>query len=181
MTYTTRFGVVPYETANGIVDMPDLTKFAAIPAYIKNDPTYYLKYKIKEGERLDQISRRIYDREDRLWAIMLMNDMWNISESWPLSERELLQSISLQYPFSSPADVHHYEDIFGNIVDPYSGSILSRMDPELYIAANNLTPVSIIDYENKMNDLKRDIKILDPAYIDRLESAMDDAFEVTTR
>lgn len=181
MTYTTRFGTVPYQTQSGIIDMPDLTKFAAIPKHIKEDPTYYLAYKIRDGERLDQLSRRIYGREDRLWAIMLMNDMWTLSDSWPLSEKELMLSIALLYPFTSPSDVHHYEDTFGNVVDPYSGAILSKMDVDLYIASNNITPVSIIDHETRINDLKRNIKILDPVYIDRIESAMDDAFAVTTR
>lgn len=176
MTYTTRFGTVTYDSPFGQVEMPDLTKFAAIPDYIKNDPTYYLKYVIKDGERLDQISRRIYDREDRLWVIMLMNDMYNLSERWPLSDQELQMSIAERYPFNSPSDTHHYEDTFENIVDPISGAIYSGMDVELYISTNHLTAVSIIDYETRLNDRKRDIKILDPAYLDRLEASMDAAF-----
>lgn len=182
MTYFTRFGGIEYNSPElGLINMPDLTKFAAIPDYIKNDPTYFLVYKIKDGERLDQISRRIYGQEDRLWIIMLMNDMWNISDKWPLNPTELDLSISLKYPFYSPNDIHHYEDQFGNIVDPYAGAILSKMDLDLYVSVSNLIPVTILDYETKLNDAKRNIKILDPSYIDRLENAMDDAFAVTQR
>ncbi len=178
MTYTSNFGVTPYNDINlGIVNVPDLTKFASIPDKFKQDSTYTLQYQIRDGERLDQISKRIYDQEERYWIIMLMNDMVDLSNSWPLNEEEFYIMISMKYPFNQLSDIHHYEDINGCIVDPYAGAIRANQNTEQYIALNNLTTVDIETYEKQINEAKRNIIILDPTLVDQLEASMGAAFE----
>jgi hypothetical protein len=180
MTYTSNFGVVPFQsTTLGLVDVPDMTKFAAIPAEFR-DARYTLQYTIKDGERLDQLAKRIYDKEERYWIIMLMNDMTSLGQVWPLNEDELRESMKRRYPFNEWDDVHHYETLEGNIVDPYSEAALSGVSVSTWLSLNNPVAVSIGDYETQINDAKRNILILDPSLVDRLETAMNDAFKDST-
>lgn len=177
MTYTSNFGTTPYTKPDGsVVEVPDLTKFATIPSKFRS-PTYSLSYRIKDGERLDQIAKRIYGQEDRLWIIILLNNMVNLSESWPLNDEEFSYMLGMKYPFHNPSDTHHYEDIDGNVVDPFVGALRADIPVEAFVVKENLTPVTILQYETRLNDAKRNIKVLDPSLVDRLEDSMFAAFD----
>ncbi len=171
MPFTKYFGAVPYSSAGmGNILIPDLTHFFKIPDKFKKDPAFYMQYRIKDGERLDQISKRIYGAEERLYLIILMNDMFDLSTMWPLNDQEMTAMFKVRYPFDDLDDIHHYEDANGLTVDPYAIARTNNDAVYNVISIMELSPVTIEKYETVRNEAKRNIIILDPDVIGEVET-----------
>lgn len=79
----------------------DITVRARFLDFIKNNASNFLKYEIRDNERADTLSNRLYNRSDLHWAIYLVNDMINPYFSWPLSGNNLNDYIDSKYSESS--------------------------------------------------------------------------------
>lgn len=98
--------------------------------------------------------------------------------------------------------VHHFEDDFGNILDPYANIDISVLEPDqkIYAYDNIFTTSAILtdyplnryirkngqfeanvvtnrQFENSENDLKRKIKVLKQEYVDLIAQQLPKAFK----
>ena len=99
MAYFRNFPIVPYYFGNEI----DPTQFQNITAYIDlidqiaDDASFYEYYEIRDGERPDTLSFRLYDTVDYYWMFYLLNE--NIRrQGWPLTFQELQTRSKEYYP-----------------------------------------------------------------------------------
>lgn len=170
------YGTVPFEAVGmGNIAMPDITKFAAIGQRYKQ-PKYQLKYTIREGERPEQIARRLYGSESLWFMIYLYNDMDNIMDQWPMNEDELMKHIAMKWPDNRMGDIHHYVDQYGVVQSPLAISILRGISVESAIALEQLTAVTIEGYERQLNDARREIVLLDPDWLGPVERELKNEF-----
>jgi len=87
--------------------------------------SYYNKYAVEDGQRLDQIAEKVYGNPFYDWVIVLTNNIINPSFALPLSESELRKHVESTYP-NPYYDIHHYEIIsneeqinkFGKVLIP---------------------------------------------------------------
>ena len=146
--------------------LTDLTKFATFVNKWKKDERPFLSYDIKDEERVDQISYRIYDTVDYWWTILLFNNIYDLEEQWPRSEKSLRRYIEKKYPYNNLGDLHHYETIDGVYMDLRALKLEYNIhDENELISVFGLIPVSIYDHEYILNESKRSIKIVDPDMI----------------
>ena len=107
---------------------------------------------VPEGYTIEQASDVYYGSPEYHWVIALINNYVDIREEWPKSSSDLTRYCELKYGgLEQLYQTHHYENEDGVIVS------------EDYIG--NKTPVSNIEYEEKLNDVKREIKMLNPKYL----------------
>jgi len=119
-----------------------------------NSASILLPYTIAEEETPENVSMKFYKTPYYHWTILLANNIINPREEWPLSEIQLLEKIALKYPDNSKDDLYEYRDID-------TGYVVDTIDP----APENYYPVTIYEYESELNEAKRTIKIIDPAFI----------------
>lgn len=87
--------------------------------------TYFNKYALQDGQRLDQIAEAVYNNAFYDWVIILTNNMVNTQFDLPMSESELRKHVESQYD-NPYYDYHHYEIIsddeqienFGKVLIP---------------------------------------------------------------
>lgn len=87
--------------------------------------TYFNKYALQDGQRLDQIAEAVYNNPFYDWVIILTNNMVNTQFDLPMSESELRKHVESQYD-NPYYDYHHYEIIsddeqienFGKVLIP---------------------------------------------------------------
>jgi len=87
--------------------------------------TYFNKYALLDGQRLDQIAEAVYGNPNYDWIIVLTNNMINTQYDLPMSEAELRKHIESRYD-NPYYDYHHYEIIsdeeqvekFGKVLMP---------------------------------------------------------------
>ena len=108
-------------------------------------------YFIQMGERPEDVSNKFYGSPLYHWVILLVNDMVDIYEEWPLDQTALTKKIADNY--SSPDGAHHY-------IDTTNGYTVDN-NPE----NPNLLEITNVEYENTLNDNKRPIRVLDPQYL----------------
>lgn len=122
----------------------------------KNKASSLMPYVVVEGDTPEIVSYKFYRTPLYHWVVLIVNDIVNPREEWPVSEKQLLEKIALQYPGQNRNDIYEYrETTYGYVVE---------YDVNLE-ASGEIYPVTIYEYEVEKNEAKRNIKILDPNFI----------------
>ncbi len=156
----------------------DITKFSVFKENFQSNQQLFITHVIKDNERPETLSKRLYGTREYWWTILLFNNMFNVDEQWPLSESQLQQYIKTTYPDNVSIDTHHYVDASGLTVDLDAYRVTTGIiEPSLLIARYSLRAVSIQEYEQQINDNKRKIKLIDPDVIGQVNVDLSREFK----
>lgn len=87
MAYNGYFAKFPNTTYNNVT-CTNIMRRAAIDVQIKNDPTLFYRYQIKENVREDQIAQNYYDDSYFAWLIYLANGIIDPFFQWYLTPEQ---------------------------------------------------------------------------------------------
>jgi hypothetical protein len=141
----------------------NLMKRVKVRSKVLDQASLYDLYDIPEGETPEITSLKHFGSTYYHWVILLTNNITDRYYGWPLTTYEFEQYINDKY--DNPDAVHHYE------IDQKSGSVKNQgpSDYSYKIEVNSDTPnavsVSNREYEQRIQDQKRQIKLLNPAYL----------------
>ena len=77
---------------------------------ISNSVTAFTQYEIRDNERPDQISRKFYGTPDNEWIILLVNNIVDVNNEWPLDNDSLYKYMLDKYGSEEElSKIHHYE------------------------------------------------------------------------
>ena len=115
----------------------------------------------------------MYDDEQYYWVILQINDITDYFNQWPMHDNELEDYINLKYGSEEVADSVRFNETEpqynadGIVI--YPGGIRVMEDfvypPELGISYQPPSPVTNRAYEWRLNDLKREIQVIQPKYM----------------
>lgn len=146
--YFTNFPHIYYDyTINGSQQLKvvkDITQNVRVRKAILENITLYDEYDIKDGETPEIIADRVYGSSQYHWIIMLCNQRYDYVEDFPLASAALDEYITAKYP--EPYATHHYEKDGFVVESDVMGS----------------QPVTNYDYEDRINESKRRIKLISP-------------------
>lgn len=115
-------------------------------------------YYVRDGDTPEILADNIYGNSSYHWAILLVNNIVNPYEEWPKSNASLVEYVEGKYGTGNLQATHHY--------------CITDSDPEIVvdfdaakIADGTHTAVTNYDYELKINEEKRQIFLLKPAFI----------------
>lgn len=125
----------------------------------------YSPYVVRDGERPDTVSSRIYGTPGYDWIVMLANDIYDIYDDWPKDSETLNKYIIEKYGSlaSALSTVKYYYDSKGNIIDYTSWTALS---------ASERNSESEYQYEVRINTNKSKIKLVKPIFIPAIDNAL---------
>lgn len=155
MSYFKYFPLTRYTIDNQDLLGVDITKKTDTLDIYRNDNRFYIEYTIKDSEYPQEISDKIYEDANLAWLILLFNQIDNVYEKWPMSQQALVDYVNDVYV--DPYAIHHYESSQGNIVTA-SWPTYDRI------------PITNFEYEEKLNESKRPIKILIPELVSSIIS-----------
>ena len=139
--------------------------------------TAFNYFDIKEGMRPDMVAQELYDNPELDWVVLTSNNITNIRNEWPLSHNDLQEYMLEKYGSDANiAKVHHFEtreilDELSRVVMPAGLQVDETFTFKYKNSTNsilNVNPVSAItnyQYEVKLNDQKRRIRILKSEYL----------------
>ena len=128
---------------------------------------YFDEYDMLEGERIEMVAEKLYGDAQLHWVLMLINERYDYVNDFPMDEQSLEKYVELKYGEGNRDQVHtifgvpHYEDQFGNIVEP--DGVLS-------------VPISNYEHEFRINESKRRIKVLNRGLIGQVTAELNAAF-----
>ena len=73
--------------------------------------TFYTKYAVNQGVRIETIADRYYGKPTYDWVIILTNNLINPQFSWPLNDYTVRKIAEDKYGDDTYSGVHHYETI----------------------------------------------------------------------
>ena len=143
---------------------------------IQRGTAIYYDYAVQEGETASMIAHRLYGDSTLDWLIYMINDVVDPLYDWPMAYDDFVNYVKSKYGSVSVAlqTVHHYEKIIneGKIID---GDVaipkrVVKVDQTTY---NSLSPserreVDSYTYEDEENEAKRQIILLDPAFVTQI-------------
>ena len=132
--------------------------------YIKNNASLFSKYSVPDGDTPEIVAFNLYRDSSYHWILLLFNQIINTYYDWPLSRKNFQKYISNKY--SNPDAVHHYE------VSQSSGGDWVKIKVESDVAG--AVAVTNLEYEAAIQDVKREIRILQPRFLGRFTEEFSD-------
>ena len=150
--------------------------------------TFYTKYAVNQGVRIETIADRYYGKPTYDWVIILTNNLINPQFSWPLNDYTIRKVAENKYGDDTYSGVHHYETIETKSGQTIGGkSVLAleggiRVDKNFYdspftywngtqniTVAGNTVSKSVLNFDHEVaeNEKKREIYILKKRYFNR--------------
>ena len=153
---------------------------------------FFERYKIEGNDRPDNVAFKVYGDSTLDWLVLICNNILNIQTEWPLTQTEFDSTLLEKYGDYETlySGVHHYETIEvknsqGVVIVPAGLQVPENYSVSFYdffndgmTTANNITiAVTNYEYEEKLENIKRNIYVLKPIY---LNVVLDDLEEIMT-
>ena len=119
-------------------------------------------YDVKDGETPELIAHKYYGDINLHWTVLVANDIIDYYEDWPMSVQRFEEFVNKKY--ENPAEVHHYE------IPQISGDTTVMIDVGMNGGLNSdyptATKISNYTYEDRLQEQKRQIRLIQPRFID---------------
>lgn len=146
----------------------DLFRRVKIKEKILDEASLYQEYDVPNGERPEDTSMKHFGDPQYHWVILMTNKGQDGFYDWPLDFRAFETFIKDKY--ANPDAIHHYEKAQS------SGKTTSN-DYSHLIEVNETEPgamsVSNREYEERIQDTKRKIKLINPGFLPVLLEEFD--------
>lgn len=161
------------------VDVKNFFRRAKLRPDIDGKVEFFDTYIIQGDERPDNVAYRIYNDATLDWVVLISNNILNIQSEWPLSQRNFDEYVIEKYgSYQNAYSSHHYEtkevkNSAGTIVLPAKLKVESSYKITFYdeliggytTITDCVREVTNYEYEEEINNRKREIFILKPEYL----------------
>tara|TARA_R100000231_G_scaffold137173_1_gene113239 strand:- start:133 stop:792 length:660 start_codon:yes stop_codon:yes gene_type:complete len=134
-------------------------------------------YYVQDQQRPDVLAQQLYGDSELDWVILTANNITNIRDQWPLNNNDLHAYMLEKYGSEQNIlGIHHYEtrqilDEYNRVVMPAGLEVDANFTfkyknfTNTIVTVNPVVTITNYDYENKLNEGKRQIRILKPQYL----------------
>lgn len=112
---------------------------------------------VPDGFTVEQVADKYYGRPDYHWVILILNEIIDVRQEWPMYDRDLVEYAKLKYGSIEIYETHHYRTTDGD-------NLIVDFDAEK-LASGEIEEVTNMQYEEEMNNKKREIQVLRPEYL----------------
>ena len=161
MSYFSMFPKVNYDAKGDgkLMVMTDFFKRVVVKANAQDQIVGFDYYDIKDGETPEIIAYKYYGDTELHWTILVANKIVDYYHDWPMSIQTFEQYMKDKY--AEPAGIHHYE------IEQTSGDTKVKIDVGLNTTDYpSATSVSNYEYEERLQDEKRKIRLIQPRFIE---------------
>ena len=150
--------------------------------------TFFTKYQIQGSDRPDNVASQVYNDSTLDWLVLISNNIVNIQNEWPISNADFDELMLDKYGSYDTLfnGIHHYETI--EVKDARDVKILNaglKVESDYSITffderadqmktVTPTIPVTNYQYEQKVNEDKRNIYLLQPRYVQVVRDDLED-------
>lgn len=186
------------------ITVKNLFKRGKLREDIFGNLSLFEKYSIIGDERPDNVAYKFYGDSTLDWVILLSNNILNIQTEWPVPQTSFEKFLLDKYGSYDTLEngIHHYETLEiknstgivllrsgiqmqptwntnGNFIRNGNSCYYEHYDDLIghvvqIPSEDFVIPITNLDYENRLQDKKRNIYILKPKYLNVVFNDMDD-------
>jgi hypothetical protein len=149
---------------------------------------FFTKYQIVGDDRPDNVAFETYGDSSLDWLVLLCNNIINIQTEWPMTQQAFDDYVLDKYgSYEQLNEIHHYETIEfknsqGVTIVPAGLQVPENYTVDFYdyfgggrtLSDNLAVPVTNYEYEDRIENNKRNIFLLKPRYLNVVLDDMDD-------
>jgi len=180
---------LPDAKISDYISVKNLFKKGKLRDDIFQDLSFFEKYKVIGDERPDNVAFKVYDDPTLDWVVLLSNNIINIQTEWPLTQSSFDTHLLSKYGDYDTLynGIHHYKtaEVLNSqgvtmvaagleVSSPYSVSFYDYFVGYQVDSGNIAVPVTNYEYENEIEDNKRNIYVLKPFYLNIAINDMGD-------
>ena len=174
------------------IKVKNLFKKGEIRKDIFQNLAFFEKYKIVGDDRPDNVAFEVYEDSKLDWIVLLSNNVLNIQSEWPLPQTDFDRFVLDKYGDYNTLynGIHHYEteevkNSQGVTIVPAGLQVDSSYSVSYYdffieqqITTENISiPVTNYEYEEKVENDKRNIFLLKKDYVGIILNDMEGIME----
>ena len=160
--------------------LKNLFKKGKLREDIFQDLAFFTKYQIKGNDRPDNVAFEVYDDSSLDWLVLLCNNIVNIQTEWPMTQQAFDEYVLSKYGNYDTlyGGIHHYETqevknsqdvviVPGGleVSSSYSVSFYDYFAGGQVDTGNIAVPITNYEYEEKLENNKRNIYLLKSQYL----------------
>ena len=179
---------LPNAKISDYIRVKNFFRRASLREDIYQNLTFFTKYPIEGDDRPDNVAQKVYENPSLDWLILLANNITHIPSEWPMSQIDFDEFLLQKYgDYTTLNEVHHYETIEVKdkndvIIVPaglevnsdFTQSYYDYYDAEMKTKSNITRPVTNYQYEEKLENKKREIFILKQEYLTVILDDLDE-------
>ena len=166
---------------NKFLNVTNIMKRISFKPSVIEDITDYYPYRVKDGERPDILSFQQYGSVAYAYLIMLINDIYDPLFDWPLSSQQFEKYLTNKYGSVSSSmgtTKYYYQIIRAEVARTGTSERIPAVkfivDQTTYdaLGTGDRSTQSQYEWEDELNDNKRDIKLINAAFIQDIDYAV---------
>ena len=186
MRYFRTLPKVAYKDKTGyIVLLTNLLSRVKIIPSVANNPLLYYTYDIKDSDTPEIIADKYYGDSYYYWVVLIVNELQHPQWSWPLTYDIFQDYIAKKYADIDVNSIFYYEKIMKKTIieteevveerikiDKETFDLLPQQTNQTFNIGDLTTVVettkrivTYYDYEQELNESKRNIKLLNSKYL----------------
>lgn len=177
MSYFVKLPYTDYEFNGDVSIIKDVLVRSNFITKYKPLSDIYIPYLLEDGETAQSVSLKFYSSVNYHWVIYIFNEIHDPQYDWPVSQRNLELLCIAKYGNVDMYRVRHHERdgvVVGDFKEHKKGF---PWVPPLSPAPLDLKtiPISFYEYEQQLNDQKRQIRIMRPELLGKFVSQFEDS------
>ena len=155
---------------------------------IFQDLTFFTKYQVRGDDRPDNVAFEIYKDSTLDWLVLTANNIVNIQNEWPIPNSVFDELMTERYGNYENliGGIHHYETIEVKdardvvivkaglqVESTYSVTFFDERAGDMRTITPTI-PITNYQYEQKINEAKRNIYLLKPKYLQVVRDDLED-------
>ena len=160
------------------------------------------RYTIQQGETPEQVSNKQYGSPDWYWTILILNNIIDVRNDWPMSDYELDLAIEKKYAdtqdnirFWETKETYEGNNLVleGGIIIEYNQNTSAQQvvgyypsytfttpNGSLLSGSQVMTPITNREFEYRENEKKKEIFLIRPEFLTTMEEEIASLFAYDT-
>jgi len=145
--------------------LPDILRRVKLRSKLKTETMLFDKYDVKENEKPEDVAYKWFGDAELHWVVLMTNDITDRYYEWPMNSVQFAEYLTDKYGAGNEDGIHHYEvtqdsgRTSGQGPSDYSHKVEVNSDTD------NASSISNREYEERIQDKKRQIQLLNKSLL----------------
>tara|TARA_Y100001937_G_scaffold3479_1_gene4649 strand:+ start:331 stop:834 length:504 start_codon:yes stop_codon:yes gene_type:complete len=153
--------------------LPDILRRVKSRTAVKSGRLLFDQYDVKNGENPEDVAFKYYGDAQLHWVVLMVNEVTDRFYQWPMSQQQFDKFLTDKYGAGNEDSAHHYELVKDSGKTTSSGPNDYSHRVEVNSDETDAIEISNRDYEERLQDKFRTIRLLDRRYLDEFIEEFD--------